>query len=340
MYRLLLALVLLIVAAFPQQAQAQDHKFISNDAIVHIGYNYQVTHSLLRMSPEGNHGAIKWRNSIPSPGQQLVQNAINLWEVVPGMPPWFDDQRVTHNGWDVDFKIGSCISPGAIACAKAMERIEDTERDTYYIQRVEISFPDWYSFTDPKRQYILAHEFGHALGLADRYGTNGCGNGPLTLMDTDEAWGQPCPYFSAVPTTFDSDNLRDYWKNCDGAYTWCGASVPYGNPNTSYGGSTIDSVWEHQAFNTQHVFMHYYGADCWTCQFTLKHTNHHVSGVGFWSNAVHPYGSNDERHIYPYLSNPYNFFDSGDKVVVCTQPLSHSNEYGRFTCGSNGITMP
>lgn len=287
--------------------------------------------------------SMKWKTSLPSGSATLIQNAFNLWGVLPGVPDYYSTQQVTSQGFHIEFvDNNSCSSPSAYACFRVTNWDTDNVRKNRQWFTAQIDFQTYNQHGNTFRQIVLNHEIGHALGLGDRYLSNGgCDSTPLTAMG---AWN--CPNHHDNPTQHDSDNLRNFYRFCDQLYSWCGEPKPKSIAVQANG--RFVTRWDNQAWNHHTLVVFYFRSTSgWGGPYQSHSINNStINNVGFWHNGIvyNNSGHQDDYVIKVDEGNARNKFGQGNHVYACAIPWAPNSDpnvgyVGQYRC-TNAIQIP
>lgn len=324
---LFLPLVLLLV--FPSVALANQLPYNSMIQSKQPGsYGYYRTFAPNIWYSYSTRNPITWTNvSMPNSDAEIA-TAFNQWFTLSGTPSWMAAEK-NDSSYVIRFTKNNVCQPNAAACIQYQNEFQDVVRRTSTWGRFTINYPLWDSDTPADRVRTITHELGHVLGLADI----DCVPQASTIM-----MSRGCAYGSSIPTTWDNDNLRDYWMACDGLYSWCGTMHPYNNPSLVWDSfqNKPRSEWENHSWMNYTSVMYYYTAPHWSGPYTLEaQKNEYYNGIGYWEDAV--IGSH-------YISQDWGVFGhnwtSGEWLVVCNKPWIWYGIEGYWTCSSNALQIP
>ena len=210
-----------------------------------------------------------------------------------------------------------------------------TENNSWYTTTVRIDFSstarDGVPFSNALREQIVKHEFGHALGLHERYpaGVGGCSN-DTNEQSIMEGWeivngvGQPCNNLTA-PTGTDGTRISNYYQT--GYYAKEAAD------NTTLTGNILYSRWDDYVYAESIMNLRIQHSSSTSGPWTTltiswpKAQNYHIVGIGGHEYTLEP------RSIQAATDLSYYAGPRGKYYRVCAEP------YFGLTNGSTGTQV-
>lgn len=181
------------------------------------------------------------------------------------------------------------------------------------------------------REQVVKHEFGHAIGLHERYPSGGgCNAGEVSVMEgtfTSGGMSHPCDG-TVAPTALDASRINTYYTT--GIYQKNGAD------NTSITGNLFSASWLDFAYAeaVMEIDVQYHNGANWV-QLTPPYKQYHSTGIGSHEYTGNPNSIQTSTNLSIFAGAPH-----GKWYRVCVKPVfanlgGNSWAVGSVNCSSN-----
>ncbi|MEZ4662240.1 MAG: hypothetical protein R2911_32210 [Caldilineaceae bacterium] len=158
---------------------------------------------------------VKWRigstTGLVYDLDSVSTNAVNQWDAA--LPIFFDFQKTTGPA-DFSIQVGLCQNGQALACVTNRAYKYDGNSAGVYLETAEIHIvkANINVRTENEFKATVAHEWGHILGLTERYDVTVTGGGPCLSGENSVMETLACNGGATGPTNTDLARVQYYWQ--------------------------------------------------------------------------------------------------------------------------------